>query len=126
MTKLQAIKSFLSGFGLKAYHEDYIYAPDVALPLPYITYSVQFDNYRGGSRPLIVTAWYRTNDPQPLEEFEVLVAQRVGIQGTVIPCDDGYVWIKRGTPFGQTLDDPSDKFVKRVIINLMVEYNTPI
>lgn len=126
MTKLQAIKSFLSEFGLKAYHEDYIYAPDVALPLPYITYSVQFDNYRGGSRPLTVTAWYRTNDPQPLEEFESIVAQRVGIQGTVIPCDDGYIWIKRGTPFGQFLDVPADKFVKRVIINLSLEYNTSI
>jgi hypothetical protein len=126
MTKLQAIKSFLSGFGLKAYHEGYIYAPDVALPLPYITYSVQFDNYRGGLRPFVVTAWYRTNDPQPLEEFESLMAQRVGIQGTVIHCDGGYILIKRGTPFAQFLDVPADKFVKRVIINLLAEYNTAI
>lgn len=126
MTKLQALNSFLSSFGLNAYEENAIYAADVALPLPYITYSVQFDNYRGGSRPLVVTAWYRTSTLKPLEDIEVAIAQRVGISGIVIPCDGGYIWIKRGAPFAQFLDDPADKFVKRVIINLSVEYNTAL
>lgn len=126
MTKLQALNSFLSSFGLDAYEENSIYAADTALPLPYLTYNVQLDNYRGGARPLVVTAWYRTTTPKPLEDIETAIAQRVGIQGTVIPCEDGYILIKRGTPFAQFLDVPADKFVKRVIINLSVEYNTSI
>lgn len=126
MTKLQAINSFLSSFGVPAYEENSIYASDTVLPLPYITYSIQLDNYRGGDRPLIATAWYRTTTPKPLEDIQKLVAERIGISGLVIPCDDGYLWVKRGIPFAQFLDDPSDKFVKRAILNLLVEYNTAI
>jgi hypothetical protein len=126
MTKLQAINSFLSSFGIPAYEENAIYAADTVLPLPYITYGIQLDNYRGGERPLLATAWYRTTTLKPLEDIQTAIAQRIGISGIVIPCDGGYVWIKRGTPFAQFLDDPSDKFVKRVIFNLLVEYNTAI
>lgn len=126
MTKLQAINSFLSSFGIPAYEENAIYAADTVLPLPYITYGIQLDNYRGGDRPLVATAWYRTTTLKPLEDIGTAIAQRIGISGIVIPCDGGYVWIKRGSPFAQFLDDPSDKLVKRVIFNLLVEYNTAI
>ena len=126
MTKLQALNSFFSSFGIPAYNEDYIYSADTVLPLPYVTYNVQLDNFRGGSRPIVMTAWYRTTTPKPLEEFENAVAENIGINGKVIQCDGGYIWIKRGSPFAQPLDDSSDKFVKRVIINLSVEFNTAI
>lgn len=125
-TKLQAINSFLSGFGLKAYEENSIYAEDVVIPLPYITYSVQFDNYRGHACPLIVTAWYRTSSPKPLEEIETAIAREIGIDGKVLPCEDGYILLKRGTPFAHPMDVPADKFVKRIIITLMADYNTSI
>lgn len=126
MTKLQALKAFISGFGLTAYEENSIYYAKSEIQLPYITYNIQFDNYRGGGKPINVTAWYRTETPKPLEEIQTAIAERLGINGTIIPCDGGYIWVKRGVPFAQFLDDPADKLVKRVIINLMVEYNTAI
>lgn len=126
MSKLQAINSFLSSFGLPAYEENSIYSTNAAKPLPYITYGVSLDNYRGGERPLPISAWFVSASLEPLEIIQAKIAERVGISGIVIPCDGGYIWIKRGTPFAQFMDDPSDKMIKRVLINLKVEYETEI
>lgn len=124
MTKLQALNTFFSSFGLSAYEENAIYAADAALPLPYITYSIAVDNLYGGSRSCNMSVWYRTASWKPLEEKLDEIATAIGISGKVIPVDGGYIWIKRGRPFAQMTGDPSDKLIKRVLINLGIEFET--
>ena len=41
-----------------------------------------------------------------------------------IPCDGGYIWLKRGSPFCQSLKYEDDNSIKRRYINLTAEYLT--
>lgn len=43
----------------------------------------------------------------------------IGYGGTMLPCDNGGIWIKRGTPFCQTVRDSAD--VHRRYINIVIE-----
>ncbi len=124
MTKMQALNAFFSSFGLSAYEENAIYAADAVLPLPYITYTLSLDNYRGESTACVMTVWYRDPSWKILEEKQAEIAESIGISGKVVKVDGGYIWIKRGKPFAQALGDPSDKLVKRIVFNLSIEFET--
>ena len=41
----------------------------------------------------------------------------------LIPCDEGYLWIKRGNPFAQRMSDENDG-IRRIYINIELEYFT--
>lgn len=126
MTKMQALNTFFSGFGLKAYEENALYAADPVLPLPYITYTVNLDNFYAGPTACVMTVWYRTSSWKELEEKQDAIAEDIGISGKVLPVDGGYIWIKRGKPFATPLGDPADKLVKRIVLNLSIEFETAI
>lgn len=91
---------------------------------PYGTYELITDNILGGDVGLTVNLWFYTDseaDPNAkAQEF----AQYIGMGGAVIPCDEGYIWIKRGTPWSQSLVDESDAKIKRRYINVTAEYLT--
>lgn len=126
MTKMQALNSFLSGFGLPAYEENSIYSSSAIPSFPYITYSVSFGNIYGNDAPLTASIWYRTLSWQAIEQKADEISAYLGMQGKVIQCDDGYIWIKRGSPFAQTMGDSTDDLVKRILINLSVTYYTTV
>lgn len=91
---------------------------------PYGTYELITDSLYGGEVGLTVNLWFYTEseaDPNAkAQEF----AQYIGLGGAVIPCDEGYIWIKRGTPWSQSLVDESDAKIKRRYINVTAEYLT--
>lgn len=91
---------------------------------PYGTYELITDSLYGGEVGLTVNLWFYTEseaDPNAkAQEF----AQYIGMGGAVIPCDEGYIWIKRGTPWSQSLVDESDAKIKRRYINVTAEYLT--
>lgn len=91
---------------------------------PYGTYELITDSLYGGEVGLTVNLWFYTEseaDPNAkAQEF----AQYIGMGGAVIPCDEGYIWIKRGTPWCQSLVDESDAKIKRRYINVTAEYLT--
>jgi hypothetical protein len=125
MTKMQALYSFFSSFGIPAYEENAIYAADVVLPLPYITYSVSTASFLSGDIPISASIWYRSASWKEISEKADAVSARLSNGGVHIPCDDGFVWLKRSNgAFAQMTGDPSDKFVKRAILNISAEYFT--
>lgn len=91
---------------------------------PYGTYELITDSLYGGEVGLTVNLWFYTEseaDPNAkAQEF----AQYIGLSGAVIPCDEGYIWIKRGTPWSQSLTDENDNKIKRRYINVTAEYLT--
>lgn len=91
---------------------------------PYGTYELITDSLYGGEVGLTVNLWFYTEseaDPNAkAQEF----AQYIGLGGAVIPCDEGYIWIKRGTPWSQSLTDENDNKIKRRYINVTAEYLT--
>lgn len=125
MTKMQALYSFFSGFGIPAYEENAIYAADDVLPLPYITYSVSLGEFLSGDIPVSASVWYRTTSWKEPEEKLREISEALSGGGVQIPCEDGYLWLKKGgSTFAQMMNDPSDKLIKRIILSISAEYFT--
>ena len=125
MTKVQALFDFWSRFALHAYEENSVPlgkkggTPD----FPYITYEVETDSF-GAEVPLSASLWYRDASWTAANAKEKEISEVIGSVGVFIPCEDGAVWIKRGSPFAQRMGDDSDDMVKRIYINITVEFWT--
>ena len=125
MTKEAALYSFWSSFGLPAYEENSIYSMKGAPTYPFITYEVQTDSF-DASVSLTASLWYRPEN----ESWEAPnakkreIAEAIGMGGVMVEIDGGAMWIKRSSPFAQNLGDSSDDFIKRVVLNITVEYFT--
>ncbi len=120
MTKAAAIYQFWSSFGLTAYEENTV-PTDAAFP--YVTYQLVTDNF---DREVAATAslWYRSESWTAINAKTEEIAQKIGNGGVLLDCDGGFIWLRRGSPFGQNMGEPSDGLIKRKYINVTVEYMT--
>lgn len=117
MTPAAAIHSFLSGFGLTAYEVNSV--PENA-EMPYLTYDPVID-YWQNETVLQVNLWYRgTENTIPNAKAKEIGDALNG--GKILPCEGGAIWVKRGTPFVQSMADPKDASIKRRYINLSTEF----
>lgn len=126
MTKDKALYAFFSGFGLSAYPDSAVLnengEPDVVLP--YLTYTPVFDAWGGEPVSLTVNLWYRTESEAIPNAKAREISQVIGQGGVVLPCQGGYIWLKRGSPFCQSLADQADPQIKRRYLNITAEYLT--
>lgn len=121
MTKGQAIHAFWSGFGLKAFDQTSV--PDNE-PYPYITYTVKTDSY-DNIVYMDASIWYRSESWKEIsEKTEEIAEYIVSMHPATIPIDNGRLYIVKGTPFAQRMADESDRLVKRMLLNINVEYLT--
>lgn len=121
MDKQQALHQFWSGFGWAAYDENTV--PDNAMDRfggKYITYSV-VTSALDEPIPIHANLWMRNTSWKDITEMANAISEYIGIGGKVIPFDDGYIWICRGTPFAQRLPE-SDSTIRKIYINLMAEF----
>ncbi len=121
MTKAAALYSFFSGFGMTAY-------PSTSVPddvtFPYLTYEVITSAWGGGETGLTVNLWFYTeSEAEPNAKAEE-ISKAIGAGGKVLPCDGGYIWLKRGSPWCQSLTDDTSPSIKRRYINISAEYLT--
>ena len=117
MDKEQALQTFWSQFGVEAYDENSV--PDDA-ELPYITYEVSTDNF-DNQVYLSGSIWSRSKSWATVINISHNVEAAVGYGGQTIGYDNGLIWVKRGAPFSRRMGDPDDS-IKRIIINIEVEY----
>lgn len=126
MTKDKALYAFFSGFGIPAYPDNAVLnengEPDVILP--YLTYTPVFDAWGGEPVSLTVNLWYRTESEAVPNDKAQELSKAIGMGGKVLPCDGGYIWLKRGSPWCQNLSDEADSIIKRRYINVTAEYLT--
>jgi len=119
MNKAQALQQFWSSFGLPAYDQ---YTVPQSAQTPYITYSVSETDFDYTSA-LTASLWYRSSSWEEITLKSYEISKNISRGGKVIPIDDGKVWIYRGSPFSQRMSDVDDT-VRRIIINITVEYFT--
>ena len=114
--KWQAIQSFWEGFGIPAYDKNSV--PDDAVA-PYITYTPIVADFE---KPLVLSGsiWYRGSSWKPISQKADEISKSLK---KIIPVEGGYLFLTRGSPFAQRMDDP-DESVKRIYINLMAEFYT--
>lgn len=118
MDKAQAIQNFWSSFGLDAYDENTV--PKDA-QLPYITYSFSTGSF---DEPvtMVASVWYRDTSWSAISRKTDQISTEIGRGGITLAFDDGWVWIKRGLPFAQRTSEPNDASIRRVYLNIEVEF----
>ena len=120
MTKGAALQAFFSRF-MDAYAASAV--PDDAT-LPYLTYELITSVWNGGEVGMTVNMWFRTTSEKEPNAAVDKLSKAIGIGGVQLPCDDGVIWLKRGSPWAQSLTDATDKTIKRRYINVTAEYLT--
>ena len=123
MEKETALYEFWSSFGLPAYEENSVYSDGDVPAFPYITYEVQTDSF-GSAVYLTASLWYRSTTWEAAIKKKDEIAERIGMGGVMAQLSNGAVWIKRGSPFARCMGDGSDDMIKRVVLNVAVEYFT--
>lgn len=123
MTKAAAIYQFWGSFGLPQYEENSVPTGEDAPEFPYITYQMVTDSF-GYETALTASIWYRSESWVEANAKSDAVSTYIGRGGKIIPCDGGAIWIKRGTPFSQSMSDEIDTMIKRKYLNITAEFIT--
>ena len=120
MTKGAALQAFFSQF-MDAYAASAV-PEDVTFQ--YLTYELITSAWDGGEVGLTVNLWfYTTSEAIPNAKAHEL-SDAIGYGGVTLPCDGGFIWLKRGSPWCQNLQDDTDQNIKRRYINVTAEYLT--
>lgn len=122
MNRNQALYKFWSSFGIPAYEVNSV--PDNA-KLPYITYTDQI-GYFNDVNSLSASIWDydmpNSNNWGYVIEKANEIGEFIGQGGRTLKYDNGLMWIVRGVPFGQRMSDPADDRIRRMIINVQIEF----
>lgn len=124
MTKAEVFYQFWSSFGLDAYEENSVYQMDESPSFPYLTYELNTDSFSDFSTALSCSLWYRSTSWVEANEKVEEISKAIGIGGKMLKCDGGYIWIKRGSPFAQSMGDDSDDLIKRKYISISADFFT--
>lgn len=117
MDKFQAMHSFWSGFGLKAYDVNSV--PDEA-PRPYLTYEMTTDSF-GNEVAITNSLWYESTSWAEISQKAQEIADYIGLGGRWVRYDGGGAWVKRATPFAQRLPGNTDT-IRRIVLNFSIEF----
>lgn len=120
MDKWQGLYSFWSSFGLPAFDENTV--PDDA-EMPYITYESKIANL---DSPLFLSAqlFYYSDSWADISKKAQEIADYIGYGFVTVPISGGYIKITQGSPFAQRMEEASNDSVRRIVLNLAVEYLT--
>ncbi len=121
MTKEAALQQFFGGFGMAAYPSTSV--PNDAI-FPYLTYEVITSAFEEGEVSLTVNLWYYTAQEGPPNAKARELAAAIGRGGRLLRCDGGGIWLKRGSPWCQSLADEASRNIKRRQLNMTAEYLT--
>ena len=121
MTKAAVLHELFSGFGIPAYAASAV--PDDAV-CPWLTYELVTSAWDGGEVGITVNLWYYTTSEKTPNDKAQEISTALGTGGAVLPCDGGFIWLKRGAPWCQSLTDDADNQIKRRYINVSAEYLT--
>ena len=120
MTKGAAFQAFFESI-MPSYAETSV--PDDAA-FPYLTYQLALNAWDSGETALAINMWFRTTSEAIPNAKAQELSDAIGYSGITIPCDGGFIWLKRGSPWCQSMRDESDPMIKRRYINVIAEYFT--
>ena len=124
MTKAAAIYQFFAAFGLDTYEENRVYSLENPPAFPYLTYEMQTDFFGEYDVSISFSLWYRSASWSAANAKVEEISSAIGRGGQVVPVDGGYILIMRGSPFAQSMGDPSDDMVKRKLMQLKMRFYT--
>ena len=120
MTKDKVLHAWFSQF-LPAYPTSNV--PEDAV-FPWLTYELITGSWDSGVIALTVNLWYYTESEAIPNAKAQELSDSIGYGGVTLPCDGGFIWLKRGSPWCQNIQDDTDPNIKRRYINVRAEYMT--
>lgn len=132
MNKQQAYNHFWSSFGLLAFEENSVPEDSViealieggaaASKYPYITYQVITDDL---DHPIYPTAsiYDRSTSWERADKLANTISAAITEMGT-IKLDNGRMFITKGNPYAQHMPEEGDRTIRRIVLNLAVEFFT--
>ena len=120
ISKEQALNTFWNSFEIPAYDENTV--PD-DVEMPYITYSVGIASL-GETISLYASIWYYSTRWEDISRKAIEIGKYIGIGGTSQSYTGGRIWIKRGIPFSQRMSEPGNDAVRRIYLNIEVEFQS--
>lgn len=127
MTKDKALHAWFQSFGIPFYPASSVPSPPKepeGVILPYGTYELITSAWGEGEVGLTINLWYYTESEAVPNAKAQEISDTIGMGGVLVPCDEGAIWLKRGSPWCQNLTYDEDPNVKRRYINLTAEYLT--
>lgn len=125
MTKAGAIYNFWAQFGLPAYEENSVFDMEGKPEFPYLTYELNTDGLSDYATPLSCSLWYRSSSWVRANAKAEEISKIIGLFGTKLKCDEGYIELMRGgPPFCQSMGDSSDDMIKRKFFNILAYFFT--
>lgn len=118
-TKAKAINDFFNSV-MRSYPQSAV--PDDA-KTPYLTYAWNEGSFGDENQAITANIYARTDSEAEINAMARKLSDAIGRGGHVISCDDGAIWLKRGSPWCQAApyDDLS---IKRRYINVSAEFLT--
>lgn len=121
MTKYQVLFDFFSSFGIPAYLESSV--PETA-NFPYITYNLVTSTFtQETATNMVVNVFYRQNEAVANDKVSE-ISRAIGLNGRLLNCEDGKVWLQRGNPWCQSMSDPVDDKIQRRYLNVTAYFFT--
>ena len=121
MTKDKALHAWFQSFGIPFYPASSV--PNDVI-FPYGTYEPIFSAWGEGDCNLTCNLWYYTESEAHPNAKAQEISDAIGMGGTMISCDGGMIWLKRGSPWCQNLKDEADSKIKRRYLNIIADYIT--
>ena len=118
LTKGKALNGFLSSI-MTAYAESEV--PKDA-SLPYLTYEFASGAWGDGEIPITVNMYFYTDSEAVPNAKAQELSEAIGLGGVILPYEGGALWLKRGSPFCQSMYDDTEHQIKRRYINLSAEF----
>jgi len=118
MTKTQALYNFFSSFGLDAYPVDNV--PNDTT-FPWLTYETSIASFNESTSIQIHLYYHTKSEATPNAKVEE-ISKKIGLGGTCVAYEGGLIWIKKGTPFANSIPDQNDTSIKHRAINLVLEF----
>lgn len=132
MNKEQAYNAFWSEFDVLAFEEnsvpddktiDAMIASGMAkAKYPYITYQVLIDDINNSVSP-VASIWDRASSWEQADKLANKVSEYIQKMNT-IKLDNGRMFITKGSPFAQHMLEDGDSSIRRIILNIGVEFFT--
>lgn len=122
MDRQQVLHNFFASFGVPAY-DQYSVPDDKIETFPRITYESAVGDLFDQTA-ISADLWDRSSSWATVAGLFNQISDAIGIGGITFPCDGGGLWIKKGQPFMRRMDDGDDSSIRRMHLNLYVEFIT--
>lgn len=132
MNKQQALFEFWNSFGVLAFEENSVPTEDEINTLiasgaasarwPMITYQVLLDDIGSPVYPT-ASVYDKSSSWERADTLANLISATIQRQKT-IKLDNGRMFITKGSPFAQHMDEAADRSIRRIIINTGIEFFT--